>query len=360
MTPPHLKSPSSSRVTVAVIGLGMGATHAEAYQQVPEAQLVAVSDLDPQRLARWAPTVGADQCYEDYRRMLRTVNPDLVSVAVPNHLHAQVTIDCLRAGAHVLCEKPMATNLAQATAMRDEAQKAGRKLGINFSYRFTPAARALKDLAEDGFLGRPYHASTRWTRRDGFPGFGSWFSRKSLSGGGPLIDLGVHRIDLAMWLMGSPNPISVSGSTHCCLGAARAQAEGKTCDVEDFATGFIRFDNGASLLVEASWAGFQEPPEWMSTTVMGSRGTLVHRNNGGWYQFVGEYYTSHKGHPLAGRILDTGATVPSSYAEMVRSILHDTSPPAGADDGVRLQQVLDALYASAAAGHEIPLDRRPA
>jgi len=113
--------------------------------------------------------------------MLKDVKPDLVSIALPNFLHASVSIDCLRAGAHVLCEKPMALDVKQARRMAMIAKQAGRKFGINLSYRFTPAARALKDMAERGFLGQPYHATTRWLRRDAFPGFGGWFGQKNAS-----------------------------------------------------------------------------------------------------------------------------------------------------------------------------------
>ncbi|HEY8667765.1 MAG TPA: Gfo/Idh/MocA family oxidoreductase [Tepidisphaeraceae bacterium] len=348
-------SETKNVVRCAVIGLGMGQAHVRGYLETPEAQLVAVADLDASRLAKVQEQVGADNCFTDYKVMLERVKPDLVSVALPNFLHAPVTIECLRAGCHVLCEKPMAMSLKQAEGMKKEAVKAKKKLGINLSFRFTPQARALKDLCEEGFLGEVYHAGTKWTRREGFPGFGSWFGQKKMSGGGPLIDLGVHRIDLAMWLMGSPKPVSVSGAIHEKIGVPRGKLLKKQFDVEDFAAGFIRFDNGASLTLEISWGGHQAEPESMSTTVMGTKGTIVHRNLNGTYDFIGEYFTETKGHKLAGMVAQSRQDVRSSYGEMVRAIINDTDPLANAEDGLRVQQILDGLYKSAATGKEVAI-----
>ena len=343
----------SSTVRCAVIGLGMGATHIKGYQETPEAKLVALVDAHPKRLEKHADTVGKENCFADYKEMLKKVKPDLVSIALPNFLHAPVSIDCLKAGAHVLCEKPMALNVAQARKMIDVAAKARRKLAINLSYRFTPPARALKDLANDGFLGKPYHAMTCWTRRDGFPGFGSWFGQKKLSGGGPLIDLGVHRIDMAMWLMGNPQVETVSGTAHHHIGVPRAKASNKTFDVEDLAAGFIRFKGGASLLFEISWGNHQRDNERMVTTVIGTKGTLVHRNEGGGYNFIGEYFSNSGNHKLNGTIAAADSSIRSAYGSMVDAIIKNTRPLADAEDGLRVQQVLDGLYKSAQIGKEV-------
>ncbi|MCZ7648030.1 MAG: Gfo/Idh/MocA family oxidoreductase [Planctomycetota bacterium] len=343
----------SSKVRCAVIGLGMGRNHAKGYQECPDAELCAVADLDPNRLAEWASTVGQEHCYTDHFKMLKVEKPDLVSVALPNCLHAPTTLECLKAGAHVLCEKPMAMNVAQAQRMADTARKKRRKLGINLSYRFTPAARALKDLADDGFLGTPYHALTRWTRRDGFPKFGGWFGLKAMSGGGPLIDLGVHRIDLAMWLLGKVRPVSVSGAAHERIAQAKAKKQKAKFDCEDLACGFIRFDNGASLVLEISWGGHQGDAESMNTTVMGTAGTLVHRNENGTYQFVGEFHTERNGQKLSGTVQVSKSGNLSSYADMVEAVRKNREPLGGPEDGLRVQRVLDGLYRSAATGREV-------
>ena len=348
------KQKSVSKVRCVVVGLGMGRGHAEGYAATPEAELVGVADLDAARLKPWAERLGEDAVFTDYKAMLKQLKPDLVSVALPNFLHKTVTMDALHAGAHVLCEKPMAMNVKEAVAMRDLAAKKKRKLGINLSFRFTPQARALKDLVDTGFLGKAYHAHTQWTRRDGFPKFGGWFGQKAMSGGGPLIDLGVHRIDLAMWLMGSPEPVTVSASTSYLVGEARAKSTKQRFDCEDFATGFIRFSNGVAMTVNISWAGHQATQELMLTRVTGTAGSVVHRNDAeGKYNFVGEYFHELAGHKMHGTVAVAKPELRSSYGEMVRSIVNDTRPLADAEDGVRIQRILDGLYLSAARGREV-------
>jgi predicted dehydrogenase len=343
----------SSTVRCAVIGLGMGRHHLTGYLEHPHAQVVGIADADAKRLDEYAAKAGGRQnCFSDYKTMLKQTKPDLVSIVLPNAMHAPVTLDCLKAGAHVLCEKPMAMNVKQARTMLAAAKQARRKLGINLSYRFAPPSRALKNIADGGFLGDVYHGYTAWTRRDGMPGFGGWFGRKELSGGGPLIDLGVHRLDMAMWLMGSPQPVTVSGSAHYRIGVPRAKAQGKAFNVEDFAAGFVRFANGASLVFEISWAGHQRDPEFMQTTVMGTKGTLVQHNDGGGYNFVAEFHTELHGEKVSGSVLGAKG-VKSAYWEMVEAVLHDKPLLADGHDGLRLQQILDGLYKSAALGREV-------
>lgn len=342
-----------SPVRCAVIGLGMGKGHAKGFAECPDSKLVAVADLNVKRLDQFKDQVGKGHCYTDYKQMLKREKPDVVGVALPNFLHAPVTIDALRAGAHVLCEKPMAMNVGQARKMMTAARQARRTLGINLSYRFTPQARALKDLACNGALGHVYHAYTSWTRRDGFPGFGGWFGQQKLSGGGPLIDLGVHRLDMAMWLMGSPTPVTVSGTAHYDFGVPRARKEKKAFDVEDFACGFIRFDNGASLVFEISWGGHQADPEEMCTMVMGTEGTVVHRNEGGGYNFVAEYFTEQNGHKLTSKVGPGRNAQGNAYAEFVKAVKSGKPFLATAEDGLRVQQVLDGLYASAKLKREV-------
>jgi len=254
----HMASDNhNSPVRAAVVGLGMGGIHTKTLLASDEAEIVGLADLDQERLDAFVDQVPASALFTDYKEMLEQVQPDLTIIALPNFLHRPVTLDALAAGSHVLCEKPMAMTVAEAEEMKAAAEAAGKFLGINFSQRFTADHRALKALAESGDLGQIYHAYVCWTRRDGIPGFGGWFGQKKVSGGGPLIDLGVHRLDMAMWLMGNPEVIAVSGATHSNVGIPRAIKEGKNFDVEDYATGFVRFANGASLILEVSWAGHQ-------------------------------------------------------------------------------------------------------
>jgi predicted dehydrogenase len=289
--------------------------------------------------------------------MLKRADLDVVSVATPNKFHAPLTIAALEAGCHVLCEKPMAMTLAEACAMQKTAKACRKKLGINFSYRFSAMSFALKQQVDAGLIGEIYFGRTVWHRRRGLPGFGGWFGNKDLAGGGPLIDLGVHRIDLALWLMGHPRPVAVSGSTYNVIAERKARQEKKHFSVEDLAAGIVKFDNGATLLVEASWALNIHESELMITSLYGDKGGLVQKNRNGTYDFAAEIYTEEGGN-LYTKVLDRAERQPPSpYHDFINSILEDRRPLADAEDGIKVQMILDGLYRSAAEGREIRYDK---
>ena len=338
-------------VKIGIIGLGMGRIHLESYLQAPGAKIVGLADLDEERLRQNKSKAPEARAYTQAEEMLREEKPDLVSVALPNFLHEKMTVAALEAGAHVLCEKPMSMNVESALRMRDKADACGKSLFINFSKRFSPVAQTAKSLVEDGALGPVYHAYCQWTRRNGIPGFGGWFGQKDKSGGGPLIDLGVHELDQVLWLMGKAKPATVSGMAHYRRGLEMARQQGKTFDVEDFATGFIRTDNGASILFEVSWEGYQVRKEQHALRLHGEKGSLE--------TAPGPHgdYSLHLCHDVAGHAFNS---VPlrqeptlSSYETLVQCLLEDRPFPATAEDGIRIQIILDALYESATSGREV-------
>ncbi|MFN8472403.1 MAG: Gfo/Idh/MocA family oxidoreductase [Anaerolineae bacterium] len=261
---------SQTPVRVAVIGAGFVATkgHLPALARNPDTQIVALVDVNAARAAEVARTFDIPATYSDYVVMLREVAPDLVIVGTPNLYHAPVSVDALNAGAHVLCEKPMALTVADAQAMAEAARRNNRLLTIGVHNRFRPEAEFLKHIIDDGQLGRVYYAKVTLFRRRGIPGFGSWFTNRDMAGAGALFDIGVHMVDLAVWLMGSPRPVSVMGATYSefgprglGLGGWGADAptagqipQGARFDVDDLAAGFARFENGATLIVDISWA----------------------------------------------------------------------------------------------------------
>ena len=265
---------------------------------------------------------------------------DVVSVATPNKLHMPLTVAALEAGCHVLCEKPMALSAAEAHKMLGAAERAARRLMINFSYRFNEQSQALKERVDAGELGEIYFGRTIWHRRRGLPRFGGWFGQKAISGGGPLIDLGVHRLDLALWLMGYPKPVWVMGGAYKPIASALAQAQGVEYDVEDLAVAMIRFENGAMLVVEASWAANVQERELMETRLLGTKGGLVQRNLNEGYEFEAELYLERAGahydmklhapprsrargrkiHPQArGNLARRGRSTSISYPQLVKS-----------------------------------------
>ena len=348
-------------LNVAVIGLGMGRGHLRGYHAYSRSRPVAICDTDAARLA----TSGAEfdiskaQRFSDYRELLAAAERlDLhaVSVALPNWLHAPVTIAAFEAGLHVLCEKPMAMNADEARRMLAVAAKADRTLMINFSYRFNDQSQALKRVIDEGFLGEVYFGRTVWHRRRGLPKFGGWFGIKQQSGGGPIIDLGVHRLDLAMWLMGNPRPVSVSGAAYNVIGARLAVEQNKTFDVEDLGCALIRFDNGATLILEASWAGLSEKREDMVTQLYGTRGGIIQRNVGEGYEFEACLFSESHGSLWQQKLLQSATTGRSAYEEFVDAVLDGREPIATGQHGLDVQLILDATYRSAATGHEVRIE----
>jgi predicted dehydrogenase len=348
-------------VNVAVIGLGMGLAHLKGYAEHPGCTIAALCDVDTGRLAARAADFKIDpsRCFTSTDALLaaaKDLRLDAASVVLPNVYHAPVTVAAMRRGLHVLCEKPMAMNAGQARRMIAAAKKARRTLGINLSFRFTPQSRALKDIVDSGKLGRVYYAHTRWWRQRGLPALGGWFGTKRLSGGGPVIDLGVHRMDLAMWLMGGPEPVAVSAAVYNPIGSRLARRERKTFDVEDLGAAFVRFKGGATLTLEASWAGFSSKNEDMVTEVLGERGGIVQRNVGEGYEFEARVFSEEGGSIAETVIKRRLAPAPSPYADFIDALLEGRPTLATGEDGLKVQQVLDAIYRSAALGREVRIE----
>ena len=341
------------RLKMGVIGLGMGRGHARGYHSHPQADLVAICDPDEARLGEVQAELDVARTYTDAEAMFRAEDLDGVSIAVPNKFHAPLTIAALRRGLHVLCEKPMAMTVKEAERMNAAAQKAGRNLMINFSFRFTEASYALKRQVDANVVGDIYFGRSVWHRRRGMPRFGGWFGIKEFSGGGPLIDLGVHRLDLALWLMGYPDPVAVSGSTYNRIAGPLSKREGKAFDVEDLACGLVKFANGATLILEASWALNQQEREHMTTNLYGDRGGLVHRNVHGGYDFTAEIFTDEGGDQYTRKLDWRTGTTPSSYHEFVDSIIDERPPLATGEQGLKVMKILEGIYKSAESGREV-------
>jgi predicted dehydrogenase len=341
------------KVRVGVIGLGMGRHHIAGYQLHPDAEIIAVADLDASRLQQIGDQYGVSTRYLSGEEMLQKEELDVVSIATPNKFHAPLTIAALEAGNHVLCEKPMAMSADEGRAMLAAAEKAGKRLMINFSYRFTEQSQALKDRVDAGELGDVYFARTVWHRRRGLPKFGGWFGQKALSGGGPLIDLGVHRLDLALWLMGYPKPVWALGSTYNPIATALAREQGVNYDVEDLAVGLIRFDNGATLEVEASWAANIKENELMETRLLGTKGGLVQRNLNETYEFEAEVYVERSGAHYDMKLHAPPRRRLNAMTHLIDCILNDVPHTATGEEGLLVMEILDAIYKSAEEGKPV-------
>ena len=358
-----------AELKAGVIGLGMGWGHLAGYMAHPDVVVAAVADASPERRERAAREFPGriGRIYDDGMEMIRKEKLDILSVAVPNVLHRTFTVAGLEAGANVLCEKPMAMNAAEAEEMLETARRCKRKLGINFSYRFFPQSRAMKRLTDSGVLGEIYYARSEWMRRDGIPqlppdGFdapgsapGGWFFDKKQAGGGPLIDLGVHRLDLALWLMGYPEPAWVMGGTYAKFGPARARSRGRTYSVEDMACAMIRFANGATLELDVSWAAHIRERELQTTRLIGTDGGLLQRNVNEGYTYELEWYRGDNGLPMDCRLHDPAPEAASAYALFADAVRDGTEFLVRPEEGVTVMRILDAVYRSAETGRPVEM-----
>src|SRR5882757_64783 len=271
----------SEVLRVGVVGLGFaGQTHLKAYQQIPGIEVVALAGQEPEQLQQMADAAGIEHRYANWDDLVARDDLDIISVCTPTFLHAPVAIAALEGGRHVLSEKPLARSGAEAADMVAASTKAGRVLETAFNHRRRGDVETLKRYIDTGSVGRIYYAKASWLRRSGIPGLGSWFTNKEMSGGGPLIDLGVHVLDMALHLLGEPEVLSVTASTYAELGPngrggsiyAVNQQVNSAFGVEDIATAFLRLAGGGTLLLETSWAGYAGSGDSFGVTLFGSDG----------------------------------------------------------------------------------------
>jgi predicted dehydrogenase len=270
---------------VGVIGLGWaGQQHMDAYASLEGVELTAIAGLEDDACATLADEHAVPHAFARWEDLVALDGLDAVSVAVPTFLHAPIAVAALERGLHVLSEKPIALNGAQADAMVAAARGAGRVLDVAFNHRRRGDVQRLREEIDAGRLGHTYYAKAWWLRRTGIPTLGSWFTRAELAGGGPLVDIGVHVLDYALYLLGNPGVRTVSASTYDLLGSngfggsknsdksGAGDGAAATFDVEDLATVFMRLDDGGTLLLEASWAAHRADGDQFGATLYGTEG----------------------------------------------------------------------------------------
>ncbi|MDQ4075435.1 MAG: Gfo/Idh/MocA family oxidoreductase [Chloroflexota bacterium] len=356
----------SKRLKIGVIGAGVGQLHVAAYSEIPQVEVVALAGLDD-RVPLVAAEYDIPRTYREYEDLLAEPDVEAVSVCVPNSLHAPVSIAALQAGKHVLVEKPLARTAAEAQEIALAAREHQRILMVSFDKRYRSDVQWIQWYIDSGALGEIYYAKAHWMRRSGIPRLGSWFVSKEQAGGGPLIDLGVHMLDVAMYLMGEPTPLSVTASTYAVFGprglkgwVGRPELSGERLpyEVEDLATAFIRLDNGATLLLEASWATHSSAGDDFGVTLYGSEGGVELLVRDYTYEDTVRAFTDIEGVPtkLAPSIPKRGGHL-GVIEQFVSAILQDGPVTPSAEEGVRRAELLDACYESAALGHEVVLDQ---
>ena len=351
----------SKKMKLGIIGMGaIGNVHAQAYAAVGQTDLVAVCDVVPAKLAAAKAKYNVPQAFEDYNDLLAS-DVEAVIVAVPNAVHHPAAVAALRAGKNVLLEKPMALNAKLGADIVAEAKKAKRVLQIGMIWRQDPAAQLVHEYVKKGVFGKVYHIRAVMTRRRGIPGLGGWFTTKAMSGGGPMIDLGVHWFDISMWMSGLWNPTSVSGKTYDVFGprmkkyvyvdmwAGPPKFDG-VFDVEDYSTGFIRFGKDATMSFEISWAGNNESQGYVE--VLGTEaGVKVLEDK----PLV--LLTEHN-----GRVADITPRLPrgpqkfeAQARTFVAACRGEAPPAAPGEQGVTVMKVLDGVFASSKANKEVAI-----
>jgi predicted dehydrogenase len=360
-------SSAEQTLKVGVIGLGFaGTTHLDAYQKLANVEVVALAGKEVPRLHELGTTRGVPNLYEDWEDLVARDDLDIVSIGTPNFLHAPIAVAALGSGKHVLCEKPLATSGDEAAKMVEAAQQANRVLEIAFNHRRRGDVQLLRQYIESGALGRIYHAKSSWLRRQGIPGLGSWFTNKAMAGGGPLIDLGAHVLDIALFLMGEPRVLSASCATYNELGTkgiggstygGGKSGGGSAYEVEDLASAFLRLEGGGTLILEASWAGYGKAVEDVEVELMGTEG--------GAQIFSSNYSQDHTLKLFTDVIDQPAITVPNLpppgrhqqvVAEFVDIVRGGNWSAHTGVYGLHRTRVLDACYASALQGREVAVE----
>lgn len=355
---------------VGIIGAGgMLRYHVDGFRAA-NAEIVAVADLAPGAAAKAAAEWGIDHSFSSVEEMLEQADLEAVSIIVPNKFHAPLAIQCLEAGKHVFCEKPPALSADQVTVMIEAAKAKGKELMFNFNNRARPESLAIMEKVKDGTVGTINSAQAKWARRTGVPGFGGWFTSKEQAGGGALIDL-LHMVDLAMYLMGYPEPAHVLGQTFDTFTGNQnfkgpwgiPDREGGVVDVEMAAHGFVTFKTGQVLSLQVSWAEMIKREE-VSVVFQGTgAGGKIERLFGkdGFDETaidLAELYTQD-GEESVDTILnidpceDMGRI--ASATNFIEALEGRAEPLNTPDQALKLMRVIDAIYASASSGKPVSL-----
>lgn len=347
---------------VGIIGNGgIAHCHADGYKELADrVEIVACCDINEEKAKSFAAEYSIPNYYFNCEDMLRNEELDLVSVCTWNSAHAPCTIAALNAGCNVICEKPMAMNAAEAEQMKKAAEKNGKLLMIGFVRRHGCDARDAKALVESGDMGEVYYAKATYLRRCGCPG--GWFGDKKFSGGGPLIDLGVHVIDLTRYIMGNAKPVTVFGFTSDKLGArdhiktteweSETKVDKPVFNVEDLAAATIRFDNGAALQVETSFNLNKKNNEG-NIEIFGSKAGLTLDP----FELHTEYAGNLADIAIKGtHNFDFHRDFNREIKNFVDAVEGKAECKATAEDGVILMKVIDAVYASAASGKSVDIE----
>ncbi len=342
---------------IGIIGAGgiMRGVHMPGWKAAEDCEVVAVCDTNREVMERFAADFGIKQTCTDFTELVQLPELDIIDIATPNRFHTPAVLAALEAGKHVLCEKPLAVTTAEVREMGEAARKAGRLLMTAQHHRYGAPAVALKRWVDSGALGEVYYARVHATRRNWLP-TPPTFIAEELAGGGPCMDIGVHALDTALWLMGFPNPVRVTGTclTNFAKGdtipGAWGEWDRKKFTVEDFASGFVHFSNGATMVIECSWLQHQHEDEDFSARLFGKKASVQ------WP--AGDFSSTINRTLLDGTIKPVGGLRPphseeiAAFADAVR---HNKPSPIPVAETLKVIAILEGIYESARTGREVLL-----
>lgn len=345
----------SRKLRVGIIGSGGIAQgpHAEAWNGHPDAEVVATCDVDPAKAQALAEKTGAKNVCTDFKELVRLKEVDIVDICTPNKFHTPAALAALNAGKHVVCEKPLAVTTKEVRQMGELADRKKLKLMTAQHQRFRAESVACKRFVDDGALGRPYHAHVVTMRRNLQP-VAPGFIKKELSGGGVCMDMGVHTLDMALWLLGFPTPVRVTGATACNFAKGDSIPGGwgewnrDIYEVEDFASAFVTFDNGMSLVLQATWLNHQGEKEVLNNRLYGIGGCLE------WPEC--KYHSARQRVLFDAQLEPVAGLQKPHTAELYAfhdCVCNNTDSPVPWTETIKVIAILESVYKSQAQGKEI-------
>ncbi|MFF2886877.1 Gfo/Idh/MocA family protein [Paenibacillus sp. NPDC057967] len=349
-------------IRIGIIGAGnIGGVHAQEFSKLADqCEITAITDAYLPLAEAKAAQYGIGAVVATPEELIARDDVDAVIIGVPNQHHAPLAIAALKAGKHVLLEKPMGINSEAARQILKASRESDRIVMVGHQMRWEAVPMAIKEQVDRGELGKIYTAKTGWFRRKGIPGWGTWFTRMDQSGGGPLIDIGVHMLDLALYLMGNPKPVSVYGATYAEFGPSRKGIGNwgtpdwnGVYDVEDLATALIKMEDGSTLSLEVSWAVHMDTDNTPFIHLMGSEGGASYKGG------TGKLLTEKFDRPLE-TLLSKPENDEGERARLSKHFLacirEGKQPITSALTGFTNNLILDAIYESSRTGHEVILN----
>lgn len=344
-----------NRIKAAIIGSGQVArvSHIPGYRQQEGVEIIAACDTNEASIQAFAGEFGIEHSYTDYKQMLKECRPDVVSVCVPNKFHRQIVEDALNLGAHVFCEKPPAVSKEEAQSMYETAVKADRILTYDFHFRHGLNVKTAKDKIGHGELGEIYRAKATWLRRRGIPGWGNFIS-KDMQGGGPLIDIGAHMLDLSLYLLDYPQIAYVCASMSDRIGkqyknGLMGRWNPEKFTVEDGLFGYIQFENGTSLELDTAFALNMKDKDKRNVELFGTKSGIS--------LFPLEQYGGEDAVPYNQEfpLLQEGDLHFTAIGNFIKACRQEEELLVTAEQGYYVQTLIDALYQSAREGQPVKL-----